>query len=148
MNNEYVKDQLERAKLGPNFVDKMRQNAFCTGTISSDIYLNECMKKWLISILSKNFIQYKYFVLAWPCHYSKKVTSFLRKLMSQENPPNLPQAMAIEHFWSICKQKYSTRGKTSINQFLQENMEGNRCRRSFRAWIKPYSPRKENVTQG
>jgi transposase len=84
------------------------------GTMTSTVYLEECVKKRLIPFTLKHHEIEKIFFwpdLATP-HYAKIVTDHLTDenidfVQKKENPPNVPQARGIEEFWSLCKQRYS-----------------------------------------
>jgi len=72
----------------------------CTGTMTGDVYLNECLKKRLIPFIKQHHeIEDVFF---WPdlasSHYSKDVIAYLREenvdfVQKQDNPPNVPQAL-------------------------------------------------------
>ena len=69
------------------------------------MYLNECLKKRLISFIKQHHeIEDVFF---WPdlasSHYSKEVIAYLREenvdfVQEQDNPSNVPQARWIEMF--------------------------------------------------
>lgn len=92
------------------------------GTINSDTYLKECIKKRLIPFIKRyNSVDS---ILFWPdlatSHYAGKVTEYLMQqnidfVPKTKNPPNVPQARAIEQFWAICKQRYSKHNKMPKN---------------------------------
>jgi transposase len=88
------------------------------GTMNSELYLNECLKKRLVPFIKKYHPNSN--VIFWPdmakCHYAKVVTDFLEDekidyIKKEENLPNCPQARPIEKFWAICKQKYAATNK-------------------------------------
>lgn len=93
-----------------------------TGTMTGQIYLEECLKKRLIPfILKYHEIED---IIFWPdlatCHYAGVVTSFLAAknidfVSKKENPPNVPEARGIEKFWAECKRRYHHRSEEPKN---------------------------------
>jgi transposase len=92
------------------------------GTMTSEIYLEHCLKKILIPFIHKNYPENN--VLFWPdlasAHYGDICISYLEEqnvkfVKKEDNPPNMPQARPIERFWSICKQSYSDLKKSPKN---------------------------------
>ena len=88
------------------------------GTMNSELYLNECLKKRLVPFIKKHHPNSK--ILLWPdmatSHYAKIVTDFLEEqkidyVKKEENLPNCPQARPIEKFWAICKREYAATNK-------------------------------------
>ena len=83
------------------------------GTMNSQVYLEECIKKRLIPFIEKYHKTSQ--VIFWPdlatIHYAKSVMEFLEQNFSivrkNENPPKTPQLRPIERFWALCKQRYS-----------------------------------------
>ena len=80
--------------------------------VNQQLYLAECIKKRLIPFIKKYHSDDQY--LFWPdlasSHYAKSVTSYLTEqkinfVQKKDNPPSLPEARAIEDFWSILKGK-------------------------------------------
>jgi hypothetical protein len=92
------------------------------GTINSEIYLNECLKKKLLPFIKKYHPNAK--ILFWSdlstVHYANIVLEWLNNekieyVAKKENPPNVPQARPIEHFWAICKREYAQRKNSAKN---------------------------------
>jgi hypothetical protein len=92
------------------------------GSLTSPVYLEECIKKRLIPFIRQHHEQQN--VLFWPdlatCHYANIVTSYLEEkginiVTKESNPPNVPQARGIEMFWAACKRQYSSRPKEPKN---------------------------------
>ena len=86
------------------------------GTLKSETYFEECIKKRLIPFITKKHKIED--VLFWPdlasVHYSKIVQDYfssknLEVVSKKKNPPNFPQGRGIEKFWSICKARYFAR---------------------------------------
>ena len=83
------------------------------GTMNSQVYLEECVKKRLIPFIQKYHKMSQ--VIFWPdlatIHYAKNVAEFLGQNFSvvkkNENPPKVPHLRPIERFWALCKQRYS-----------------------------------------
>ena len=91
-------------------------------TTTAQIYLEECIKKWLIPFILKYHEIDD--ILFWPdlasSHYAKIVTKYLNEknvefVSKGENPPNVPQARGIESFWAECKWRYSCRSEKPKN---------------------------------
>jgi hypothetical protein len=92
------------------------------GTMNSEIYLNECLKKRLLPFIKKYHSNGK--ILFWSdlstSHYANIVLEWLNNekieyIEKKDNPPNVPQARPIEHFWAICKQEYAQRKNGAKN---------------------------------
>ena len=75
------------------------------GTMTSEIHLNNCLKKTLIQFIQKNYPQHN--VLFWPdlarAHYGDICISYLKEqnvkfVTKEDNPPNVPQARPIQIF--------------------------------------------------
>lgn len=86
--------------------------------INSDIYINQCMPELVRFIENKHFRDK---IMFWPdlesSHYSKKTLDSLTEqkipfVPKKDNPPNIPQARPIEHFWSVLK-SMAGKSKTS-----------------------------------
>lgn len=86
------------------------------GTLTSNEYLEECLKKRLIPFIEKYHKNNE--VMFWPdmatIHYAKTVTDWLKSkkipfIEKYENIPNCPHARPIEKFWAFCKLEYSKR---------------------------------------
>ena len=90
--------------------------------INSDIYISQCLPKL------KQFIENKHAgdkIMFWPdlasSHYAKKTTDWLTAqnipfVPKKTNPPNIPQARPIEHFWSVLKRKVYEKGWEAKNE--------------------------------
>ena len=92
------------------------------GTMNSEIYLNECLKKKLLPFIKKYHANRK--ILFWSdlstSHYANIVLEWLNNekieyVEKKDNPPNVPQARPIEHFWALCKQEYAQRKNGAKN---------------------------------
>jgi len=92
------------------------------GTINSQVYRDECLKKRLLPFIDKHHDRSE--VIFWPdlatSHYASIVTTFLRSenvefVQKSSNPPNIPQARGIETFWALCKSEYSKRKNAPKN---------------------------------
>jgi len=86
------------------------------GTMTGNIYLEECLKKRLIPFIKA--LHDVEDVLFWPDlappHYTPEAREYLESenveyVPRNKNPPNVPQARGIEKFWGICKSRYSQR---------------------------------------
>ena len=89
-----------------------------TGTMNSQVYLNQCIKKILIPFINNRSVVF------WPdmapCHYTSKVTEYLKDkniefIEKGENAPNCPQSRPIEKFWALCKSRYRARKNPAKN---------------------------------
>jgi hypothetical protein len=87
-----------------------------TGTITGEVYLNECLKKRLLPFIHQHHKKRK--ILFWPdmasCHYKKEVIEWLKAekiefVAKDQNAPNVPQARPIEKFWALFKAAYKRR---------------------------------------
>lgn len=95
---------------------KVSEPYISEGTMTGEIYLNECLKKRLIPFILKHHEIED--IVFWPdlatCHYANIVKDFLQEkavdfVQKKDNPPNVPQARGIEKFWAECKRRYSER---------------------------------------
>jgi hypothetical protein len=86
------------------------------GTMSTKVYLEECIKKRLLPFIDKHHQRENVFF--WPdmatCHYALPMTQYLTAqkidfIKKSENAPNVPQARGIELFWALCKTEYRKR---------------------------------------
>jgi len=91
-----------------------------TGTICSEIYLEECLKKRLLPFILRHHSSDQ--VLFWPDlarpHYAKIVTEWLQRtgiefVAAHHNPPNFPHCRPIEKFWALCKTEYAKRARVT-----------------------------------
>ena len=110
------------------------------GTVDSNIYANECIRKRLVPFLEKHHSDGQY--IFWPdgatVHYSKtSINAFneygVKFLKLNENPPNIPQLRPIERFWAHLKTKVYANAWEAQNLSQLEN----RIRRK----IKEFSPK-------
>ena len=78
--------------------------------INYDIYFNECIKKRLVKFIKEHHSDDNF--VFWPdlasSHYAKRTLTELESLNipvvpKDSNPPNVPQLLPIEHYWSILK---------------------------------------------
>lgn len=85
--------------------------------ITSEVYINKCLRPMLIPYLRRNYNQSDY--VFWPdlasAHYSKTTIDFLRVNLvnfveKHDNPPNLPQARPIENFWALLSSRVYNHG--------------------------------------
>ena len=75
------------------------------GSMTSKVYLEECIKKRLIPCIDKHHLRQEVFF--WPdmdtCHYAHSVTTYLSLkkidfIQKGKNAPNVPQARGIQDF--------------------------------------------------
>ncbi|KAF2880901.1 hypothetical protein ILUMI_25277 [Ignelater luminosus] len=89
----------------------MRSAPFiCNRTLTSEIYLTECLQKRLLPFLRKHSIS----ILFWPdlvsCHYSTKTINWynlnnINIVPKEVNPPNCPELRPIKKYWTRIKLK-------------------------------------------
>jgi predicted transcriptional regulator len=81
-----------------------------TGTINTDIYISECLKKRLLPFMKKHTSS----TLFWPdlasCHYSTRTLEWYKAnsvevVPKESNPPNCPELRPIEKYWANIKSK-------------------------------------------
>lgn len=92
------------------------------GTMNSEVYLNECLKKILLPFINKNYNRSEivYWMDMATCHYTRPVRDWfdsqnIEFIAKDRNAPNCPQARPIEKFWALCKKKYSLRKTRAKN---------------------------------
>jgi hypothetical protein len=102
----------------------MRSQTFvASGTVNTDIYIEECLKKRLLSFILKH----KESPFFWPdlasCHYSKKALQWYNDnnitfVPREANPPNCPELRSIERYWTLVKRRLKETKKEvkTINQ--------------------------------
>ena len=81
-------------------------------TVNSDIYINECLEKHLLSFIREHQPDSNY--IFWPnladCHYSKQTIAWMDenvKLVPKEiNPPNVPRHVRLRTFWDVWHKKF------------------------------------------
>lgn len=102
-----------------------------TGTINSEIYLNECLKKRLIPFISgKNVVFWSDMAIA--CYsrilptFSKPITLFL---LRNKVMPIVPQVH--ERFWALLKRKYVSRVQPTKNLTSLKRIIGNMLKRTL-----------------
>ena len=92
--------------------------------VNSDIYINECLEKLLLS--SNNIL--------WAdlagCHYSKQpwVNENVKFVPGNINPLDVPQTYPIENFWGCLAQKFYAEGweakkKDQLNRRIQSKIK-------------------------
>lgn len=78
------------------------------GTINTNVYIEECLKKRLLPFLKKH----NKTTLFWPdlatCHYSNATVAWyvangVNFVPKNANPPNCPEIRPIEKYWAIVK---------------------------------------------
>lgn len=81
-----------------------------TGTVNQKIYVEKCLKKFLLPFIKSH----KGSVLFWPdlasCHYGRLAMDWYDQngvtvVTREVNPPNCPQLRPIETYWAIVKRK-------------------------------------------
>jgi transposase len=91
-------------------------------SITSDIYIDNCLKENLKPFLEKYHSNNNY--MFWPdgatAHYSRKtIDSYhalgIKYLSKDNNPPNIPQLRPIETFWAHLKSKVYSGNWTANN---------------------------------
>ena len=94
----------------------------CEGSLNSQTYLQECVKKGLLPFIDKHYNCED--ILFWPdlgtSHYANSVTEYLREqkvefVPKNSNPPNVPQTRGIKMFWAECKREYKKLPKAPKN---------------------------------
>lgn len=97
---------------------KRSRPLFFEGSINTDVYVNQCMKKGLLPFLKSHNKS----TLFWPdlatCHYAGKTLSWYREnnvnfLEKAINPPNVPQLRPIERYWALVKNILRKKGKSA-----------------------------------
>ena len=79
--------------------------------INSEIYINECLQKRLLPFIKQHHSDSNY--IFWPdlasAHYAKDTVVWMEENINfvpkERNPPNVPQARAIENFWGCLGEK-------------------------------------------
>lgn len=111
-----------------------RSQSFITsGTINSQIYIEECLKKRLLPFINSHSIS----TFFWPdlasCHYSKATmewyeTNNVNVVPKDVNPPNVPELRPIERYWALCKRnlKESKKRAENIENFRRLWQTGSR----------------------
>ena len=100
------------------------QPFFTNGNINSEVYVKECLKKRLVSMIRKHDNP----PVFWPdlasCHYSRSVIEWYQQngvnfVPKNMNPTNVPQLHLIEKFWANMKRQLRKKGKIAadINRF-------------------------------
>lgn len=103
---------------------KRTSSFFTKGTVNSEIYINECLKKRVLPFIKKH----KGNILFWPdlasAHYSKNTLNWYKEnnvnfVEKNMNPPNCPFLRPIERYWAQIKGELRKKGKENkdVNQF-------------------------------
>lgn len=98
-----------------------RSKSFVTsGTINSEVYIKECLKKRLLPLYKDHDHQ----PIFWPdlasCHYSNLTLQWYEAngvdvVPKRLNPPNVPKLRSIERFWAITKRFCKKIGSVAYN---------------------------------
>lgn len=100
----------------------MKSKAFVTtGTMKSDVYINECLQKRLLPFIKHHESPVKFWPDLASCHYSNASISWFRRneidfIPREMNPPNVPEFRPIEKFWAISKRKLKATRWTIKNE--------------------------------
>lgn len=109
----------------------MRSSPFVTtGTVNTDIYISECLKKRLLPLIKKHTSS----TLFWPdlasCHYSSRALEWYNLnsvdvVPKNTNPPNCPELRPIEKYWANIKTKLrkTCQPATSLPDFKKKWMK-------------------------
>lgn len=86
-----------------------------TSTMTSDIYIKECLQKRLLPLVTRHQSSVKFWPNLASCHYSKAAMDWYRRnqvdvIQKYMNPPNCPQLRPIEQYWAIVKGKLKKSG--------------------------------------
>lgn len=119
-----------------------RSAAFITtGTINTDIYIKECLKKRLLPFIREHEVS-TYF---WPdlasCHYSKSAVEWYQKndvvfVPREANPPNCPELRPIERYWALVKRIMKNTKHVAINAKKFKNQWSLRSKKVTKETIK------------
>lgn len=83
------------------------------GVMNADIYVNQCLKKYLLPLIRQHDTP----VIFWPdlasCHYAKLTMDWYTSknviiVPKHMNPPNCPEIRPIEQFWALVKRYLRT----------------------------------------
>lgn len=101
-----------------------KSRSFVTSsTISSDIYIKECLEQRLLPFMNKHNASGAK-TLFWPdlasCHYSRKTQQWyidnkIEFIPREMNPPNSPEFRPIERYWAIVKKIFKNKRVTIKN---------------------------------
>lgn len=78
------------------------------GSMNADVYVNQCLKKYLLPLIR----QHEDPVIFWPdlasCHYANLTLNWYKSenvnfVPKHMNPPNCPEIRPIERFWALMK---------------------------------------------
>ena len=91
-----------------------------TGTINTEIYIKECLKKRLLSFLRSHMGDPLFWSALASCHYSGATLNWLREhkedfVKKHCNPPNCPELRPIKRYWAIIKRKLRFNVKEAKN---------------------------------
>lgn len=93
-----------------------RTRTFITSsTMTSDIYIKECLIKRVLPFIRQHHGSVKFWPDLASCHYSKKTLDWYQNngvdfIPKHMNPPNTPQFRPIEKYWAIVKAKLKKNG--------------------------------------
>jgi len=92
-----------------------------SGTINSQIYIEECLKNKLLPLLRRHNVS----TFFWPdlasCHYSKATMEWYEAnkvvfVPKEANPPNCPELRPIEKYWALVKRKLKETKEVTKNE--------------------------------
>lgn len=86
-----------------------------TSTMTSEVYMQECLKKRLLPLIRKHNRSVKFWPDLASCYYSKIVLQWYKQnkvdvIPKTMNPPNCPEFRPIERYWSIVKRNLKKSG--------------------------------------
>lgn len=103
---------------------------FTKGTINTEIYIKECLKKRLLPFKTKHNVS----TLFWPdlatSHYAAETIDFMTEngivfVSKNINPPNTPELRPVERYWARIKALLRKDGRTTktIEEFKKIYLE-------------------------
>ena len=102
-----------------------------TGTINTEIYIKECLKKHLLPFLRSHTGNPLFWPNLAPCHYSETTLNWLREhkvdfVEKHCNPPSCPKLRPIKRYLAIVK------GKLRLNAKVAKSIQDfkNKCIRA------------------
>ena len=99
----------------------MRSAPFAmTGTMDSNLYVNECLHKRLLPFIKKHNKPVIFWPDLAPIHYSKTaqqwfVDNDVQVVPKEANPPCVPEDRPIERYWALCKRELKKEPKAAKN---------------------------------
>lgn len=99
----------------------MKSKAFVvTSTMTSDLYISECLQKRLLPFIRKHNSPVKFWPDLASCHYSLDAMAWYESngvdfIPKDMNPPNVPEFRPIEKFWAIGKRKFKATRRSIRN---------------------------------